>query len=78
MEIEEVLKRWGLLAVFVGAATEGEVTMLLAGVMAHVGFVDLVSAIGHYAAGEVARPRRRKSFGGPLLYREQLRRGLAE
>jgi membrane protein DedA with SNARE-associated domain len=45
MEIEEVLKRWGLLAVFVGAATEGEVTMLLAGVMAHVGYVDLGSAI---------------------------------
>jgi membrane protein DedA with SNARE-associated domain len=54
MEIEEVLKRWGLLAVFVGAATEGEVTMLLAGVMAHVGFVDLVSAIAVGTLGGLA------------------------
>jgi membrane protein DedA with SNARE-associated domain len=45
MEIEEILARWGLLAVFLGAAIEGEVTMLLAGVMAHVGYVDLPSAI---------------------------------
>ena len=54
MEVEEVLKRWGLLAVFIGAATEGEVTMLLAGVMAHVGYVDLASAIAVGTLGALA------------------------
>jgi membrane protein DedA with SNARE-associated domain len=45
MALEDVLKRWGLFAVFAGAATEGDVTMLLAGVLAHLGLIDLASAI---------------------------------
>ncbi|MEA2625624.1 MAG: hypothetical protein QOD06_1669 [Candidatus Binatota bacterium] len=43
--MEPLLKRWGLLAIFLGAATEGDVTMIVAGVMAHLGLVDFTPAI---------------------------------
>ncbi len=45
MTIRELLLRYGLLAVFFGAATEGDVTMILAGVTAHLGLLDLPAAM---------------------------------
>jgi membrane protein DedA with SNARE-associated domain len=43
--MEDILIRFGLLAVFIGAALEGDVTLILAGVVAHLGLFDLMSAI---------------------------------
>ncbi len=61
MTIQHLLVRYGLLAVFVGAATEGDVTMILAGVTAHLGLLDLSSALLVGALGGLA--------GDLVLYR---------
>jgi len=43
--MEDLIVRYGLAVVFLGAAVEGDVTMILAGVTAHVGLFRLPSAI---------------------------------
>jgi membrane protein DedA with SNARE-associated domain len=49
--MEDILIRYGLLAVFLGAMLEGDVSVILAGVVAHLGFFDLGSAIVVGACG---------------------------
>mgnify|MGYP003289612125 FL=1 len=43
--MEEILTRYGLLALFVLAAVEGDVTLILAGVVSHLGIFNLLPAI---------------------------------
>ena len=43
--MEEILTRYGLLALFVLAAVEGDVTLILAGVVSHLGIFKLLPAI---------------------------------
>lgn len=38
--MEDILVRFGPLAVLVGAGIEGDVTMILAGVIVHLGLLD--------------------------------------
>ncbi len=45
LAIEDMIARFGPVAVLVGAAVEGEVTMLLAGVAAHLGLIDFTGAV---------------------------------
>jgi len=52
--LEAILTRYGALAVFVGVAVEGEVTLILAGVVAHLGYFDLSTAIAAGALGGMA------------------------
>ncbi len=49
--MEALIERWGLVAVFLGALVEGDVTMLLAGVVAHLGFLGFPAALLAGAAG---------------------------
>ncbi|MBI1813503.1 MAG: DedA family protein [Deltaproteobacteria bacterium] len=49
--MEDFLVRYGLLAVFAGVALEGDVCALLAGVVAHLGFFSLSTAIVTTCAG---------------------------
>jgi len=51
--MEEALARYGLAAVFFGALLEGDVSVMLAGVLAHLGFFDLKGAIIVGACGGV-------------------------
>ena len=52
--IHQLLARYGLVAVFFGAAVEGDVTMILAGVAAHLGLLDLPAALVFGTLGAVA------------------------
>jgi len=52
--MEDLIVRYGLAVVFLGAAVEGDVTMILAGVTAHVGLFRLPSAIALGALGGFA------------------------
>jgi membrane protein DedA with SNARE-associated domain len=45
MGIEQLIIRHGLLAVFIGSAFEGDFTLILAGVVAHLGFFPFPLAI---------------------------------
>jgi membrane protein DedA with SNARE-associated domain len=49
--VEELLVRFGPPAVLLGAAIEGDASVLLAGVIAHLGFLGLPEAIALGAAG---------------------------
>lgn len=51
MSLENFLIRYGSLAVLIGAAFEGDVTMILAGVIAHLGLVDFPLAVAAGALG---------------------------
>jgi membrane protein DedA with SNARE-associated domain len=51
--MEDFIARYGLFAVFVGAVFEGDVTMILAGVVAHMGLMNPVTAVGAGACGAV-------------------------
>lgn len=42
--MEELLARWGLPAVYAGAILEGDITLVVAGVVAHLGMVSLATA----------------------------------
>ncbi len=70
MTIQELLVRFGLVAVFFGAATEGDVTMILAGVTAHLGLLDFGSALTLGAlggfAGDIACYALGMSRAGPI------------
>ena len=50
MSVEQLILRYGLSAVFVGAAIEGDLTLILAGVAAHLGYFSFAAAV---AAGTV-------------------------
>ncbi len=52
--MEALLEQWGLAAVFLGVFVEGDVVMLLAGVVAHLGFTDLPAAVMAGALGGFA------------------------
>src|SRR2546425_1669961 len=52
--MEDLIIRYGLAVVFLGTAVEGDVTMILAGVTAHVGLFRLPSAIALGALGGFA------------------------
>jgi membrane protein DedA with SNARE-associated domain len=59
VDIQDVLSRFGLVGIFAGALIEGDVTMILAGVIAHLGYVTLANAIligtlGGFAADATA------------------------
>ncbi len=51
--METWIARWGLIAVFFGAATEGDVTMILTGFVSHLGLLDFPVAIAIGALGAV-------------------------
>jgi len=54
MHMEGLIVRYGLAVVFLGAAVEGDVTMILAGFSAHVGLFRLHLAIALGALGGIA------------------------
>lgn len=49
--MEDILQRLGLLAVFVGAAVEGDFTLIATGVLSRLGVFHLATAIGVGALG---------------------------
>lgn len=49
--MEDFIIRFGLVAVFVGASIEGDVVLVLSGVTAHLGLLNLWVAMGAGAAG---------------------------
>ncbi len=51
MTIESLIARYGLPAVFLGAAAEGDGTLILAGVAAHLGLLSLPAALATGALG---------------------------
>jgi membrane protein DedA with SNARE-associated domain len=51
--MEDALIRYGLWAVFLGATLEGDVSVILAGVLAHLGFFSLPGAIVTGACGGI-------------------------
>jgi membrane protein DedA with SNARE-associated domain len=53
MHLEELLIRYGLLAVVIGAAFEGDFSLILAGVVAHLGIFPLPHAIAAGALGSL-------------------------
>jgi membrane protein DedA with SNARE-associated domain len=50
----EWISHWGFVAVFVGAATEGDLTMVLAGASCHLGLLRLPQVIAIGFAGSLA------------------------
>lgn len=49
--MEALIARFGLVVIFLGACLEGDLVLVLAGVTAHMGLVDLPLALGAGAAG---------------------------
>jgi membrane protein DedA with SNARE-associated domain len=49
--MEEWIVHYGLLAVFIGAVAEGDVTLFLAGVVAHLGLLEAPAAVATGIAG---------------------------
>jgi membrane protein DedA with SNARE-associated domain len=49
--MEELIVHYGLLAVFIGAVAEGDVTLFLAGVVAHLGLLEAPLALATGVAG---------------------------
>jgi membrane protein DedA with SNARE-associated domain len=92
--VEELLIRFGPLAIFLGAALEGDATLVLAGVVAHLGLVSLPAAVVvgclgalvgdclWYGVGRVAGPRIRRARVyarvGPFVERLANRFGLGQ
>ncbi len=52
--METLLIRYGLAAVFIGGAVEGDVTFILAGVVVHLGLLNLPTAIAAGTLGAFA------------------------
>lgn len=52
--VEQLVIRFGPLAVFVGAAIEGDLALVLGGVVAHLGLLDPVTAVVAAALGGLA------------------------
>ena len=69
MHLEELVARYGLAAVLLGSAVEGDLTLILAGVMAHLGFFpfplamaagvteSFIGDLAWYAVGRARGPR---------------------
>lgn len=53
MHLESLVLRYGLAAVFLGSAVEGDFTLILAGVAAHLGYFPLPLAIAAGAIGSL-------------------------
>jgi len=53
MHLQQLLIRYGLIAVLVGSATEGDITLLLAGVVAHLGLFAFPLAVAAGAVGSL-------------------------
>ncbi len=53
MSIQHIMEQHGTVAVFLGAALEGDLSLVLAGVVAHLGFFPLPLAIACGAAGSL-------------------------
>lgn len=53
MHLESLVVRYGLAAVFVGSAVEGDFTLILAGVFAHLGYFPFPLAVAAGAAGSL-------------------------
>jgi membrane protein DedA with SNARE-associated domain len=51
VNFEHLILRYGLAAVFVGAAVEGDLTLILAGVAAHLGYFSYATALAASVAG---------------------------
>jgi membrane protein DedA with SNARE-associated domain len=68
VHVETFLVRHGLLAVFAGAMFEGDLTMVMAGVVAHLGYLPLSSAVEAACLG---------AFAGDLVWYGLGRRGAA-
>ena len=51
MNLEQLIIQYGLVAVFVGAAIEGDLTLILAGVAAHLGYFPFPLALAAGTAG---------------------------
>ena len=51
MSFEHLILRYGLAAVFVGAAVEGDLTLILAGVAAHLGYFSYPTALAASVLG---------------------------
>jgi membrane protein DedA with SNARE-associated domain len=54
MHLQELLIRYGLLAVAIGAALEGDFSMILAGVVSHLGVFEFPNAVAAGAVGSLA------------------------
>ncbi|MEP7227886.1 MAG: DedA family protein [Gemmatimonadales bacterium] len=53
MHLQQLLIRYGLLAVLLGSAVEGDFTLLLSGVVAHLGIFTFPLAVGAGALGSL-------------------------
>lgn len=53
MHLQQLLIRYGLIAVLVGSAVEGDFTLLLSGVVAHLGIFTFPLAVGAGALGSL-------------------------
>ena len=53
MNLESLVVRYGLAAVFVGSAFEGDFTLILAGVFAHLGYFEFPLAVAAGAIGSM-------------------------
>jgi len=49
--LEELIDRYGLLAVFIGCVVEGDITLVLTGVVVHLGLLAAAPAVAIGAAG---------------------------
>ena len=58
MSFEHLILRYGLAAVFVGAAVEGDLTLILAGVVAHLGYFSVPAAVAAGVVGRIPRGSR--------------------
>jgi membrane protein DedA with SNARE-associated domain len=53
VSLQSLIEQHGAVAIFLGAALEGDLSLVLAGVVAHLGFFPLPLAIGCGAAGSL-------------------------
>src|SRR5580765_8583915 len=53
MHLESLVVRYGLAAIFVGSAVEGDFTLILAGVFAHLGYFSFPLAVAVGAVGSL-------------------------
>ena len=91
MHLQQLLIRYGLIAVLVGSAVEGDITLLLAGVVAHLGIFafplavaagalgSLLGDCAWYSLGRFRGPRFRESRAyrrvGPTIERQAVQLG---
>lgn len=51
MTLEHLIQQYGLIAVFIGSAVEGDLSLILAGVAAHLGYFSYPAALAVATAG---------------------------